>query len=134
MMKRLLTSDEQGNATIEMAFALPILVMMMIGILQYAIVAQTTSGMRHAIGEAVRYAKVYPDADEDTVLQVARDRFVGIDSSGITGLRLQRGTASNGADFGTVTMRYRLEPVVPFMSLTEINLEESRTVYLQATD
>jgi Flp pilus assembly protein TadG len=134
MMIRKLTSNNEGNATIEMAFALPVLIMVMIGVLQYAIVAQTTSGMRHAIGEAVRFAKVFPNADEDEVLQVARDRFVGMDSSGITGLRLERGTAANGAEFGTVTMRYRLEPVVPFMSLTEINLQESRTAYLQATD
>jgi Flp pilus assembly protein TadG len=117
-----------------MAFALPIVVMLMIGILQYAIVMQTTSGMRHAIGEAVRFAKVYPNADEDEVLDIARGSFVGIDSSKITGLALERGTAANGADYGTVTMRYRLEPVIPFVALDEINLEESRTIYLQATD
>lgn len=137
MMIRKLTSNDKGNATIEMAFALPIVVMLMMGILQYAIVMQTTSGMRHAIGEAVRFAKVYPNATESEVLDIARNNFEGINSDGITGLTLERGNTQDdgyGVDYGTVTMQYQLEPVIPFVVIDQINLEESRTIYLQATD
>jgi len=130
-MHRKLARDEQGGALVEFAFAMPVLVTLIVGILQYAIVMHTTSGMRNALGEALRYAKVYPTATETEVLDIARGRFKGIDATKITALSLERGT-QNGAEYGKVTMRYRLEPVVPFAIVPVINLEESRTAYLPA--
>jgi Flp pilus assembly protein TadG len=51
-----LRRDEQGAAAIEMAIALPVLLVMIYGIFQVGLVFQANAGMQHALGEGARYA------------------------------------------------------------------------------
>jgi Flp pilus assembly protein TadG len=129
MMVRRLISDARGAAVIEFAFALPILVVLMIGVLQFGMVLHASGGVRHAIGEGVRYAKVHPDATDPEILDVTRAGLAGIDAGSVQALNIQRGQ-SDGADYGRITMRYRIAPVIPFAPIPPIVIEEARTVYL----
>lgn len=57
MMIRLkLSRDETGAAAVEMAFALPVLVVMLYAFVQLAEVYRAVAGMQQALGEGARYA------------------------------------------------------------------------------
>jgi Flp pilus assembly protein TadG len=57
-MNRLLTlrREERGAATIEMAIALPTLIVFLWGIFQVGVAFQAKAGMQHALGEGARLA------------------------------------------------------------------------------
>lgn len=56
MMRLRLTRDESGAAAVEMAFALPVLVVMLYALVQLAEVYRAVAGMQQALGEGARYA------------------------------------------------------------------------------
>jgi len=51
-----LTANESGVAAIEMAFALPVLIVMLWAFVQLAQVYRAVAGMQQALGEGARYA------------------------------------------------------------------------------
>jgi len=53
---KLITRDEQGAAAVEMAFAVPILVVMIWAFVQLAQVYRALAGIQQALGEGARYA------------------------------------------------------------------------------
>src|SRR4051794_8436876 len=55
-MKFRLASDQTGAAAVEMAFAIPILVVMIWAFVQLAQVYRAVAGMQQALGEGARYA------------------------------------------------------------------------------
>ena len=131
-MKRLkpLARDERGGTITEFAFALPILATLLIGILQSSLMLYAKSGMRHGIGEAARFAKVYRAADSATVLAKVRGAVYGVEPSGIKTLTFQRTTSANGEDRATITMSYQPNSYIPFVPRIPVTLTETRTVYL----
>jgi hypothetical protein len=53
---RSLARDEKGVAVIEMAFAMPILIMMIWMLVQLGLVYRAVAGIQQALGEGARYA------------------------------------------------------------------------------
>jgi Flp pilus assembly protein TadG len=51
-----LARAEDGAAAIEMAIAVPVLVLFIIGIFSFGRILEADAGMQHAIGEGARYA------------------------------------------------------------------------------
>lgn len=125
-----LLKDTRGTAIIEFAFALPTIAVIMIGILQMGLVLHASGGMRHALGEGIRYARVNPDATDAQVEAHARAALLGIDRNGITSLIFDRGTSSGGASFGRMEMRYEIASVIPFVQLPPFELNHTKTTYL----
>lgn len=122
--------DRRGASVIEFAFALPVAAALMIGILQFALVLQATGAIRHAVGEGVRYANIYPDATETQVTSKVREQLAGLSEEGIVSIALERGT-TDGAKYDKVDIQYKLEPVVPFVQLDPIVLTDSALSYVQ---
>lgn len=56
MIRLRVTRDESGAAAVEMAFALPVLVIMLYAFVQLAEVYRAVAGMQQALGEGARYA------------------------------------------------------------------------------
>ena len=56
MMRFRLTRDERGAAAVEMAFAIPVLIVMIWAFVQLAQVYRAVAGMQQALGEGARYA------------------------------------------------------------------------------
>lgn len=56
MIRLRLTRDESGAAAVEMAFALPVLVVMLYAFVQLAEVYRAVAGMQQALGEGARFA------------------------------------------------------------------------------
>ena len=130
---RALKRDEQGSLGFEFAIALPILVTLMLGILQFAMVLHASGAMRNAMGEGLRLAKVNPSATTTEVTDETKDEFVGVAHSGIKRLIFTRGTATNGASYGRMVMEYELTPLLPFAPIPPIKIIEQKQVYLQAS-
>ncbi len=79
-MKRLIgiVRDRRGAAVIEMAFALPALVVMIWAIVQLGLVFRAMSGIQHALGEGARFATIYPQPDNDAIEAKITDAVYGI--------------------------------------------------------
>ena len=128
-MKKLLR-DESGATIVEFAFAVPVLITLMIGILQFGIVMHTSGGLRHAVGEGLRFAKINPHATVEQIKTRTMSSLDGIDPNGVQGIEFTTGK-SNGADYGRLTIKYQATPVVPFIPDRVIALKETRQAYLQ---
>jgi Flp pilus assembly protein TadG len=114
---------------VEFAVALPILIAMIIGVIQFGLVLNANGVMRNAMGEGLRLAKVNPTATNTAVISRARNAMVGVDRTGIQSLTFSRGT-SNNVDTGTMTMTVQLTPIIPFAAIPPIVLTQTKTVYL----
>lgn len=79
-MKRLtgILRDRRGAAIIEMAFALPALIVMIWAIVQLGLVFRAMSGIQHALGEGARFATIYPQPDNDAIEAKITDAVYGI--------------------------------------------------------
>jgi len=66
----LIRSDERGNAIIEFAIALPVLVLLIWGMFQVALLYEANAGIQNALGEGARYATLY---DSTTTSHVPDD-------------------------------------------------------------
>lgn len=140
MTIRKLLSEKRGVATIEMAFALPVLVTIMIGILQFGMVLQASGAMRNGIGQGLRYAKVNDVSDPSDPVQVkalttavekvVMNGLAGINPDGVKTLKFVRNTDADGIVSGTITMQYELDPIIPFAAIPPIKMTRSRTAYL----
>ena len=64
---RRLRRDEKGVAAIEMAFALPILVVMIYVFVQLAQVYRALAGIQQALGEGARMATLWPRPEPEAV-------------------------------------------------------------------
>ncbi|MFA6219577.1 MAG: TadE/TadG family type IV pilus assembly protein [Erythrobacter sp.] len=124
-----LSSDNRGSTGLEFGIALPVLVALIVGVLQFGLVLNANGAMRNAMGEGLRLAKVNPSASENAVLSRTRNSLVGVDHDGIQTLAFARSTTNN-VETGTMTMTIRLTPIIPFAAIPPIVLTQSRTVYL----
>ncbi len=130
MTTQSLLKDTRGAAVIEFAFALPTIAIVMVGILQMGMALHASGGMRHALGEGIRYARIKPNATDAQVEGHARAALLGIDGDGIRALTFDRGTTSGGQSFGRISMRYEIAMVIPFVPLPPFELEQTKTTYL----
>lgn len=128
--RRAIRDDARGATIVELAFALPVLVMLMVGILQCGIVLHATGGMRHSLGEGVRYARVYRDATADEVLARIRSHYSGIKAENVKSLTFTRGTTASGAEFARASMTYAPSLVIPFVPASAITLSQTKLIYL----
>jgi Flp pilus assembly protein TadG len=83
-MKRRLLSSDRGAAAIEMAFALPTLVIMIWMIVQLGMVFRAMSGIQHALGEGARYATIWPQPTDDQIEDKIENAVYGIGPGNFT--------------------------------------------------
>jgi hypothetical protein len=68
--------DDRGAAVIEMAIALPVLVLFIWGIFQLGIIFQANAGMQHALGEGARLATICQDPTAEGVCSTATNEEI----------------------------------------------------------
>lgn len=127
-MKRI-SSNDRGSIGLEFGLAIPILVALIIGVLQFGLILNANGSMRHAMGEGLRLAKVDPTASDTVVTDHVKAELVGVDPAGIQTLTFNRAT-SNNIDKGTMTMTIKLTPIIPFAMIPPITLTQTKTIYL----
>lgn len=79
-MRKLLTlrRDNRGAAVIEMAFALPCLIIMLWMVVQLGLVFRAMSGIQHALGEGARLATLWPQPSDDAIHEEIEGAVYGI--------------------------------------------------------
>ena len=77
MKKRLLlVRDDRGTAVIEIAIALPVIILFVWGIFQLGIAFQANAGMQHALGEGARLATICQSPTAAGVCSTATDEEI----------------------------------------------------------
>lgn len=125
---RALLRDRTGSSTIDFAFALPVLAVVMIATLQAGQVLHAKGSLRHAVGEGVRLAKVKRTATEADVVAAMRAQLPSLNATRLSNLGMTRNTA-NGVRTATVTATYTTEANYPIISFPVV-ITETKTVYL----
>jgi TadE-like protein len=70
--------DSRGAAVIEIAFALPILILMIWMMVQLGLVYRANSGIQHALGEGARLATLYPQPADSAIEDRMDEAVYGI--------------------------------------------------------
>ena len=70
---RTLGRDQRGAAVIELAIALPVLVLFIWGLVQIGLAFQASAGMQHGLGEGARFATLCFNPDPDTGCETPTD-------------------------------------------------------------
>ncbi len=125
---RALLRDRTGSSTIDFAFALPVLAVVMIATLQAGQVLHAKGSLRHAVGEGVRLAKVKRTATEADVVAAMRAQLPSLNATRLSNLGMTRNT-TNGVRTATVTATYTTEANYPIISFPVV-ITETKTVYL----
>jgi Flp pilus assembly protein TadG len=126
MIRRLLNLGRRsdGTAAIEFAIGVPVLVSMIFGMFQLGIVLQANAGMQHALGEAARYATIYPTPSDTQIQSRITSKKFGV-GSGTWGTP----TITPGTGTKTITVSYT-QPLDWVFFTSTVTLTKSKVVYL----
>lgn len=78
MIGRRLTANKRGAAVVEMAFALPALIIMIWAITQLGLVYRAYSGIQHSLGEGARLATLFPQPTDSAIEDRMEEAVYGV--------------------------------------------------------
>ena len=84
MRRRFLSRDDRGAAVIEMAFALPALIVLIWMIVQLGLMFRAISGIQHSLGEGARLATIWPQPTDDAIEAKMEEVVYGIEPGTFT--------------------------------------------------
>ena len=132
ILKRL-KRDESGAAVIEMAFALPILIILLWMIIQLGLVFRAMSGIQHALGEGARLATIWPVPDVDTIQDKMNDAVYGI-GPGTFAIPTPVAQTADGADYLDLSVTYSQDTDLLLLPGPTISVTRSKRVWRAETD
>jgi TadE-like protein len=134
-MKRLarIRRDDRGAAVIEMAFALPAMIVMMWMIVQLGLVYRAMSGIQHALGEGARYATLFPQPDNDQIHDRIEAAVYGI-GPGTFDIAEPVVGIEDGTVFLDLEVTYSQETDLLFLPGPTINVSRSKRVWVAGID
>lgn len=132
-MNRRIFRNEEGAAVIELAFALPILIIMMWAIVQFGLVFRAMSGIQHGLGEGARYATLYPQPGTDLIKSKISSVVYGIGPGNFEIDEPVSGTA-DGADYLDLTVTYKQDTDLLIIPGPTIEVSRSKRVWVSTTE
>ena len=135
-MRKLLSAirDQRGVAAIEMAIALPVLVMMLWGIFQLGIAFQASAGMQHALGEGARLATICqnptPTGACSTASNAQIKAFIEAKTFGTKIGAFAVQDIVDGADYKDLAVTFTMPTNFLFFNGPSINLRRTKRVYI----
>lgn len=135
-MRKLLLAlrDDRGAAVVEMAIALPVLVLFLWGIFQLGVAFQASAGMQHALGEGARLATICKNPTASGVCSTATDAEIEArinDKVFGTGVGdFEVGAIVNGADYKELSVTFTMPTNFLFFDGPDINLTQTKRVYV----
>ena len=129
---RKIRRDERGAAVIEMAFALPAMVVMMWMIVQLGLVFRAMSGIQHALGEGARFATLFPQPENDDIKDTIEDAVYGIGPGTFTIANPVAGV-EDGTVFLDLTVSYTQETDLLFLPGPDVTVSRSKRVWVAGT-
>ena len=124
-----LSRNEEGAAVIEMAFALPILIMLLWMIVQLGLVFRAMSGIQHALGEGARTATLWPVPDDDTITDKMEAAVYGIGPGDFHIVPPVPGTA-DGSNYLDLEVTYTQDTDLLFLPGPTISVSRSKRVWV----
>lgn len=131
MMRHLvkLARDPRGAAAIEMAFALPALIMLMWMVVQLGLVFRAMSGIQHGLGEGARMATLFPKPTDDAIQTRISDAVYGIGPGQFVIATPVSGTA-DGATYLDLQVTYTQETDLLIIPGPDISVSRSKRVWV----
>lgn len=126
---RRIIADTKGAAVIEMAFALPVLLLFIYGIFQYGVILQANAGMQHALGEGARYATIYPKPADSAIVTRMNDKLVGMNVGTFGTPAVTTPATSVCTNCRLLTVTYTVTPNFLFFNGPAISLTRTKQVY-----
>lgn len=128
---RSLWADRSGASAVEAAFAVPVIVALVMGILQIGMFFLANAGLRQGVESGARFASIYPTPDDTAIVARARANAYGMDTTRMAITTPVRGTdATNGQRFIEISGSYPYTFNFIFFNSSAITLRYSRRVYL----
>lgn len=129
---RVLRRDTKGAAVIEMAFALPALIVLMWMIVQLGLVFRAMSGIQHGLGEGARSATLYPKPTDTVIKAKIIDAVYGIGPGSFVIATPVTGTA-DGATYLDLKVTYTQATDMLLFPGPTINVSRSKRVWIAAS-
>ena len=130
---RTIRRDERGAAVIEMAFALPTMVIMMWMLVQAGLVFRAMSGIQHALGEGARLATIFPQPDNEAIKDKIEAAVYGIGPGTFTIADPDPGIA-DGTGYLDLTVSYTQETDMLFLPGPTVTVSRSKRVWVAGID
>jgi Flp pilus assembly protein TadG len=140
LLRRLLR-DERGANMVEFAVALPVLVLFIWGIFQVGLIYQANAGMQHALGEAARFATIFPTPSDTAIRAKVASKKFGTYNGTLGTLQITNNTVTvsgSGVSGGSTTITVSKDMTLTYSQPTNfiffngptVNLSKSKRVYL----
>ena len=129
MIRPSLRRDEQGAAAVEMALALPILLIFIYGIFQIGVILAANAGMQHALGEGARLATLYPTRTNAEIVARIEAKKFGV-HVGTFGTPTVTDPPVGESGYRTLSISYSVTPNFLFFEGPAIAWTRQKRVYL----
>lgn len=124
---RKLAADEQGASAIEFALSVPVLIAMIYGIFTFGEMFEAAAGMQHALGQAARYATIYPTPSDTQISSyVTKYKFGTANGT----LRPPTITTDSTNGYKTISLTYSQPTNFLFFQGPTVTITRSKRVYL----
>lgn len=124
---RKLARDSRGMAAVEFALALPVLVLFIYGIFVIGMVFMASAGIHHALGEASRYATLFPTPTDQQIEARIRDSVFGVGNGTFSTPTIDTNTTDHHK---TITLTYSQPTHFIFFRGPNITLRQAKRVYI----
>jgi Flp pilus assembly protein TadG len=124
-----LRGDEQGAAAIEMAFALPVLLLFVFGIFQLGVILQANAGMQHALGEGARLATIFPKPSDAAIVTKMDESEFGMNVGTFHTPTISTPATSVCTNCRDLQVTYTVTPDFIFFKAPTITLTRNKRVY-----
>ena len=128
-IRTLLKRDNRGAAVIEMAFALPALIVLLWMIVQLGLVFRAMSGIQHGLGEGARMATLFPKPTDTAIRTKISDAVYGIGPGSFVIANPVSGTA-DGATYMDLQVTYTQSTDMLLFPGPTINVSRSKRVWI----
>lgn len=122
-----LKKREEGAAAIELAFALPIFIMLLWMVVQLGLVFRAVAGMQHALGEGARMATIYPTPTQNDIVNKIGDRVYGIGPGNFT---IATPVYNNSLGYVDLSVTYNQKTDLLFLPGPDVALTRNKRVYV----
>ena len=129
---RKLRRDKRGAAVIEMAFALPALIIMMWVIIQLGLVFRAMSGIQHGLGEGARFATLFPKPTDAAIKNKITATVYGIGPGSFTIPTPTSGVA-DGANYLDLKVTYSQQTDLLLLRGPLITVSRSKRVWIASS-
>ena len=129
LLPRTLRRDENGAAVIELAFGLPVFIMMLWMIVQLGLVFRAMSGIQHALGQGARAATLWPVPDHDTIEDAMTAAVYGVGPGDFDITEPDDGTA-DGSNYVDLQVTYTQDIDLLILPGPTISITRSKRVWV----